>query len=159
MKSLYLLLSLLLLPQAAAQTAVEQNTVVNFSQPLRQLHSNTAEQLNTGKPYLLTFYAPDCRFCERQLQHMQQLITHCPDAGMAVLGINGNRRELRAVLQQHNITLPAYLPDNRLLRQLGGIAATPYTVVLDEQLQWIGSVQGYLDDSQLLTILQELGAC
>ena len=159
MKYLYLLLSLLLLPQATAQTTVVQNTAVNFNQPLRQLHSNHAEQLNTGKPYLLTFYAPDCRFCERQLQHMQQLTTRCPDAKMAVLGINGNRRELRAILQQHNITLPAYLPDNRLLRQLGGIDATPYTVVLDEQLKSIGSIQGYLDDSQLLSILQELGTC
>ncbi|MDX3773373.1 TlpA disulfide reductase family protein [Chromatiaceae bacterium AAb-1] len=159
MKYLYLLLSLLLLPQATAQTTVMQHSGIDFSQPLRELHTNAAVQLSAGKPYLLTFYAPDCRFCERQLQHMQQLAASCPDAGMAVLGINGNRRELRAVLKQYRITLPAYFPDTRLLRQLGGIAATPYTVVLDAQLQAVGSIQGYLSDTRLLAILQELGAC
>lgn len=125
---------------------------------LKDLHDNSWQQLAADKPQLLMFFGPDCRWCDKQMLQMQQLQQQCPQVRQALIGINGGRNQLRAVLRQHQISLNAYQGDKRFIRHLGGIAATPYTLVIDEQQHIIASLRGYIDPERLQAITQALSA-
>lgn len=130
-----------------------------ISRQLSVLYNTDSTALTPGQPYLLTFFAPDCRFCRRQLSHMQQLAAQCSDVGFAALGINGSKTALRSELKAQRLTLPAYLPSTALLRQIGGVAATPLTLILDQHHSIIGQYQGYMDSSKLGAVLNALQHC
>lgn len=123
---------------------------------LRDLHDNTLQSLAIPQPQLLMFFAPDCRWCEKQMQQMSQLQSQCGAVRQAVIGIHGSRAALRSELKQYNIDVTAYLGDKRFIRQIGGVPATPYTLVVGTDHNILALLRGYIEPERLTAITAAL---
>lgn len=150
MRRLWLLLLLMLLPGLMLTAAAADLS----GQTWRDLRSNAVLSPPSSQPQLMMLFAPDCRWCDKQMQHMQQLATQCSQWQFSLLGVNGSSKQLNRVLRQQQVALNAYLADAALLRQLGGVSATPVTLLLDREHKVLGQVQGY----QSADRLQQLAA-
>lgn len=123
---------------------------------LRDLHDNSLQPLGSDQPQLLMFFAPDCRWCEKQMQQMSQLQSQCGAVRQAVIGIHGSRSALRSELKQQHIHLNAYLSDKRFIRQIGGVPATPYTLVVGADHNIMAMLRGYIEAERLAAITAAL---
>lgn len=117
---------------------------------LKVLSDHPDASLQPKKPQLLMFYQPDCRWCGLQMQAMQAVQSACPQVVMQLVGIRGSDRQLRAELRRHRSELPAFAGTDTFLRKVGGVEATPMTLVLNAQGEEAGRHRGYLDEEQLL---------
>lgn len=118
-----------------------------------------------GKPVLMSFFEPECPWCFRQLQDLQVLHASCPDSFQPLaLGVNGERRDLRQIFARTRASFPAYIASPRMLADIGGVPATPITVLVDASGAAVGAVRGYrsLDElGELLAVVdpQAFGDC
>lgn len=107
----------------------------NADLPLASLH---------GQPYLISFFEPECGWCRKQLKELAQL---APARQMPVVaaGIGGNAPGLRQLVSGidhiHKVQAPA-----ALLRALGGIKATPLTLLVNGQGEVSFVARGYLGE-------------
>lgn len=134
-------LSLAIPASASAMTS-------NVSLKLLSNHSDASLQQN--KPQLLMFYQPDCRWCGLQMQAMQAAQPACEQVVMQLVGIRGSERQLRAELRRHRSDLPAFFGTETFVRQVGGVEATPMTLLLNKSGEEAGRHRGYLNEEQLL---------
>lgn len=95
-----------------------------------------------GQPYLISFFEPECGWCRKQLKDLSQL---APARQMTVVaaGIGSNAPGLRQLVSGidhiHKVQAPA-----ALLRALGGIKATPLTLLVNDQGEISFVARGYL---------------
>lgn len=132
-----ILLSLLLSLCAQGQGA----SVLDYE--LRSLDALQSQQLAgyAGKPVVMLFFQPDCSWCLRQVRTLNELSGQCPGQFQALaIGVNGDRRQLKAELRRLRPDFPAFQASPALLEDIGGVPATPFSLLGDDQ----GSVQGWL---------------
>ena len=113
-----------------------------------------------GAPILMMFFEPECGWCLRQFKVLDKVQEDCKGAVRPVaVGINGSRQELLSEHRRINPDIPTYQASSGLLGAIGGVPATPYTVIADNEGQPLGWLRGYVTEEQLRPlILEQLGA-
>jgi thioredoxin-related protein len=149
-----LMLVFLWLPVAMSVSA----SISLFDISLRLLSHHPQASLQQNKPQLLMFYQPDCRWCGLQMQAMQVAQPACEEVVMQLVGIRGSERQLRAELRRHRSDLPAFFGSEIFVRQVGGVAATPMTLLLNAKGEEVRRYRGYLNEEQLLAAANWLTA-
>ncbi|KFZ36286.1 hypothetical protein HR45_17445 [Shewanella mangrovi] len=102
----------------------------------------------------LMFYEPDCSWCRKQAQALTELQQQCGNVTPIALGINASRLALKKALFTLQFPFAGFMAPHQLLQDLGGIPATPITLVFKQQ-QLIGAFRGY----QPATVLQTKTGC
>lgn len=122
-------------------------------EPLRQFQ---------GKPVLMMFFEPDCSWCFRQVRTLNALAERCPNGFQALaVGVNGNRSHLKKELRRLRPDFPAFEASPALLAALGGVPATPFTLLGDANGSYLNWTRGYLPEQDLEQFLaaQGIQAC
>ena len=110
----------------------------------------------------MSFFEPDCSWCYRQMKTLNRLHEDCPHRVQPLLvGINGNRRQLQKELRKAKVRYPAFSANRDLLRTTGKIPATPLTLIVDRQGQFLSAIRGYVPEVKLRAVLKQhgLGQC
>lgn len=119
---------------------------------------HTLEQYQ-GAPMLMMFFEPECSWCARQFRVLDKLQAECEGSFNPIaVGINGSRRELLEEYRKQSPAIPTYQASSRLVAVVGGVPATPFTLVADAQGQPLGWLRGYMSEEKLRVIVeQQLG--
>jgi thiol-disulfide isomerase/thioredoxin len=111
-----------------------------------------------GKPLLLTFFEPACSWCARQLRDLVELQQAC-DGGLQVVavGVHGRKPALDQVLARSGARgrLTAALASPSLLSAIGGIPATPYTLIITPEGRFETLIRGYESLENLHALLAD----
>ena len=121
------------------------------------LGSAEAVQLtsNQSELYVVLFFEPNCSWCFKQTQVLNQYLRHCSNAVQIYgLGVNGNRQELKAESWRLRARFPLYMASDELIADLGKVDATPLTILFDDQGQVVTYVKGYLPYKKWLSFLK-----
>ena len=110
-----------------------------------------------GKFLLLNFFEPDCSWCYRQMKVFNQINTHCSRQLQPLsVGVHGDKRSLRQVLRRAKVSYPSALGTQELQQMVGGIPATPWTLIFGPEGQLLVKLRGYVKFEQLLASFPEL---
>lgn len=129
------------------------STVINAS-PISLKNLKTGER-NAVLPSndlatIAMVYQPNCSWCKKQEQLLRKIKHECDsNVNLALIGNKGNMRDLKRELKHFNKSLPAYKADNKFLRQVGGIAASPTTLFFDKSGNVLAKKRGYIPPEQL----------
>ena len=124
---------------------------------LRSLEEPVVHDLERyeGKPVLMVFFEPDCSWCYRQVRVVNDLKRQCAGEFAAIaIGVNGNRQALRKEVRRLQPDFPAYQASRELLKSLGGIDATPLSLLGDAEGEFASWSRGYLPADKLLSFMQ-----
>lgn len=111
-----------------------------------------------GKPLLLVFFKPECSWCFRQVRAINQLQETCRHQFQALaVGVEGNRTWLKETLRRMRPEFPAYEASPRLLKDLGGVPATPFSLLGDAGGEYRNYLRGYIPPERLAGILETAG--
>lgn len=103
-----------------------------------------------GQPVLMVFFEPDCSWCLRQIRAINELQAGCPGGVAAIaVGVNGNRKQLQKALRRIRPEFPAYEASPELVESLGGVPATPFTLLGDTNGEFVNWTRGYLKTAEL----------
>lgn len=106
------------------------------------------------KPTMLSFFEPECSWCFKQIKALNKLQQSCElKLNITLVGINGNKQQLRKFLQTTRNQLPAIQHQAKLRQQLGKITATPTHVFFDRHHQFISKQSGFINDQKLTEII------
>lgn len=129
------------------------STVVNASQFTLKSLKTGERQIVIPDNELVTIamvYQPDCSWCKKQELLLRKIQHECNSkVNLALIGNKGNARELKRELKHFDKSLPAYSADNKFLRNIGGIAASPTTLFFDKNGNVIAKKRGYIPSEQL----------
>ncbi|PLW69618.1 peroxiredoxin family protein [Pseudohalioglobus lutimaris] len=147
-----------LLPLLFALSAVadEPGSLLDFE--LRSLGEPGRHSLDQyqGAPLLLMFFEPECSWCYRQFKVLNKLYAQCPGEFRPVaVGVNGSRRELLAEYRRVRPAFPAYQASSKLLAAIGGVPATPFTLMADGSGKPLGWLRGYMPEDELRPLLRQ----
>ncbi len=147
---------LLLLLCTTSAWADQGNSLLDFELRSLQQPGRHALPQYENAPILMMFFEPGCQWCFRQVKVLNKLHVEC-DGAIAPLavGVNGSRRELLAEIHKSRPEFPAYEASGRLLNAIGGVPATPFTLVADAQGQPLGWLRGYMPEEELKPLLQK----
>ncbi|QPB85890.1 redoxin family protein [Pseudoalteromonas rubra] len=109
----------------------------------------------TGAPVLMSFFMPNCRWCEKQHVALSNLIESCADVQPVMMGVNGNRRDLRRALKRKHNEFPAFLSSRELIQALGANPPVPMTLIFNHQGELVFYTQGYRSQQTLSALLKE----
>lgn len=142
-----LALGLLLL--CAMPLQASQLTRDYLFQPLRGQEQQTLAHLE-GQSAVLMFFEPECPWCVKQAAVLKKLHQQCPGHLQPVaLGVNGNQLALKRALFRLNFPFEAYRAPMELVRDMGGIPATPILLLLDSKGQLIKGYRGLTGEAEL----------
>lgn len=118
-------------------------------QALRSPLSTNLSHLE-GRPVALMFFEPECPWCIKQASVLRQLHQHCSQSIQPVaLGVNGNNLALKRALFRLNFPFEAYRAPPTLLKDMGGIPATPILLLLNAKGELVKGYRGYTDEEEL----------
>ena len=123
---------------------------------LRSLEQPEVHELQRyeGKPVLMVFFEPNCSWCYRQVKAINEVGEQCSDEFAAIaIGVNGNRQSLQKELRRLRPEFPAYQASPRLLESLGGIDATPLSLLSNADGEFANWSRGYLPADKLLSFM------
>ncbi|MEC4088041.1 TlpA family protein disulfide reductase [Pseudoalteromonas rubra] len=131
-----------------------------YTQPMQRLDDAAyGEQQTlapfTGAPVLMSFFMPNCRWCEKQHVALSNLIESCADVQPVMMGVNGNRRDLRRALKRKHNEFPAFLSSRQLIQALGANPPVPMTLIFNHQGELVFYTQGYRSQQTLSALLKE----
>lgn len=109
----------------------------------------------------MTFFQPECRWCEQQIKRVNQLLDHCPGGFRALaIGVHGDRQRLRRELRHLRPDFPAYEASPKLLADIGDEIVTPFTLVGDREGRFKNWLVGLMSGEELIVHLPlEPSAC
>lgn len=134
----------------------EAETLLDFE--LRSLEGPERHSLQQyrGTPVMMMFFEPDCSWCFKQFRVFNQLSDECAGSvRLVAVGVNGSRRELLSEYRKSKPQFPTYQASASLLDAIGGVPATPFTLVADAQGQPLGWLRGYMGASRLKALIQQ----
>lgn len=151
MRLIVLLASLL---TAIPVLAGNEQSLLDFElKSLAEPEKHSLEQY-AGTPTVMMFFEPDCGWCFRQIKVLNKLSQQCSgEFNLVAVGVNGSRSELLKEYRRAKPRFPAYQASNKLLQAIGGVEATPFTILADAKGQPLSWFRGYLAEQKLLTHL------
>ncbi len=151
------LAALLLLGGAMAPLLWAQSSIYQLE--LAGLQSNTVVKLADyrGRWLLLSFFEPQCSWCQRQMRAFSELVEDCGERVQPLLvGINGRDDALREELRRAKVALPAGRANRQLLAVGGEVAATPTTLVFAPDGQQVARLQGYYSRQKFVSAFADI---
>jgi thioredoxin-related protein len=110
-----------------------------------------------GAVVLLTFFEPECAWCNRQLKTLEHLGERCGDDLQSIaVGINGRADALRKELRRARVTFPGAEASAALLEQVGEVPATPWTLVLTPDGEIAATLRGFVSAKPLAAAFPDL---
>ena len=148
-------LSLLLLAFSPAISG-EQANLLDFE--LKSLLQPEYHALGRyeGRPLVMVFFQPECNWCAKQVRAINELRERCDFEAIAV-GVGGTRAELRKELRRIRPDFPAYQASPRLIEAMGGVLATPMTLLGDADGAFLNWSRGFLSGGKLQQLMQTSG--
>lgn len=125
----------------------------------RSLNDLSARNLQTlvGKPSLILFFEPDCSWCYKQTKVFNRLYTACREhLNIVGLGVNGNQSALKKEAWRLKARFPLFMAGHALVKDMGGVSATPFTLVLNQQGGLQSHAKGYLSPKKLAAFSEGL---
>jgi len=97
-----------------------------------------------GHPVLVNFWATWCPPCRAELPELQRLYERYARRGLKIAAVNVNRTSsgVAEFLQRHQLSLPVFRIDDRVLRRLG-VSGIPMSVLIDTKGRVIKVYNGY----------------
>lgn len=118
-----------------------------------EVHSLTMYE---GKPVVLVFFQPECNWCAKQVRAINSLREQCDFEALAV-GVGGSRVELRKELRHLRPAFPAYQASPELIEELGGVVATPFTLLGNPNGEFLNWGRGFLPEKELQKLMRSSG--
>lgn len=139
----HFLLALLLVGSAADLPRVNFPDLVLYD--LKGTQSKLSDY--RGVVVVLNFWATWCGPCRMELPELQKLYNKLGGKGLVVLAVNVDtyKQVVPAFVQKMNLSLPVFVTDPRLQRQLG-IGTIPFTLILDKEGRAVRAYPGYSFD-------------
>ncbi len=110
-----------------------------------------------GRWLLLSFFEPQCSWCQRQMRAFSELVEDCGERVQPLLvGINGRDNALREELRRAKAALPAGRANRQLMAVSGKVAATPTTLVFTPDGQQVARLQGYYSRQQFVSAFADI---
>ncbi|MGR6500972.1 TlpA family protein disulfide reductase [Shewanella sp. Koi 1] len=103
-----------------------------------------------GQAMALMFFEPECPWCIKQASVLKQLHQSCRQGVHPVaLGVNGDNLALKRALFRLNFPFEAYRAPPALLKDMGGIPATPILLLLNTKGELIKGYRGFTNEAEL----------
>lgn len=98
-------------------------------------------------------YQPDCKWCKKQGQWLAKAHKQCnKDIDIVLIGNNGKKQQLKRELKHFHRDIPAFQANRKLLTAVGGVEASPTTLVFNEQGALIAKQRGFVKSSKLADV-------
>jgi|GEM_PF-1104075 len=105
------------------------------------------------KVTIAMIYQPDCKWCKKQGQWLAKAHKQChKDIDIVLIGNNGKKQQLKRELKHFHQEIPAYQANRKLLTAVGGIEASPTTLVFDNQGTLIAKRRGFITNNKLADV-------
>lgn len=133
------LLSLILLLLGLTACGSEAPSL-NLGQPAPAFHSRFLAGQGTdfpadyaGRPLVIRFWADWCRYCEGEMQAIEQVYQRHKDRGLTVLAINTGQDSATAAafVKKIGITYPVLLDEDSAIAKQYGVVGLPTTYFID----------------------------
>ena len=110
---------------------------------------------------LVMLFEPECSWCLKQSHAIGALLSQCDKLDAAAIGVHGNRRALASTYRRFRAAFPGYQASRDMLKALGEVSATPFTLLADADGELLGWLQGYIPLERLRTTVGQLtgGIC
>jgi thioredoxin-related protein len=111
-----------------------------------------------GVPLILSFFEPACSWCVRQLRDLVKLQKRCnEELRVIAIGVHGRKPALNRVLAVSAARgrLTAAQASPSLLSAIGGVNATPYTLIIDTEGRYMTQLRGYIPLEKLKVLLRD----
>lgn len=109
-----------------------------------------------GRLVLMSFFEPECSWCYRQMKVFNRIQSECAQQLQPLsVGVNGDSHRLRKELRRAKVRYPAVQATAQLMRLVGTVPATPWTLVFGPQGELLGKMQGYIRFEQMEELLPE----
>lgn len=114
----------------------------------------------TGKPMVIRFFLPDCKFCRVDTAVFNEYYQTYQAKGLGVMYVNTDPKpgEIQKFVDELHIAFPVVLDPDHAVADKYRVQVVPQTVVLDPQHRFIGAILGGVSkeelDSLLLPFLQ-----
>ena len=157
--SIAALLATAFLTIAAAPARADQGpSLLDWSLKSLEAPETRALDRYQGKPVLMMFFEPECSWCFRQVRAINALAERCGGGFQALaVGVNANRAGLKQELRRLRPDFPAYEASPALLQSLGGVPATPFTLLGDVTGTYLDWTRGYLPEAELEEFMRQRG--
>lgn len=91
----------------------------------------------------ITFFEPDCSWCLKQMQALDELQKNKMQYKVVAVGIQGSRFELKQWAARANTNLPIARITPQIGRQTGSPRVTPTTLVFDTKGNFVTKFVGF----------------
>ncbi len=121
--------------------------------------SNTSPTVQTlsqyqGQTMLTSFFMPNCRWCQRQHKALKSLQHICPQLQTVMLGVQGNKQNLKRELRREKNTFPAYIASNNIIKAIGE-NPVPMMLIFNKQGKLAFKTVGYTPAEKLTQLFEK----
>jgi len=110
---------------------------------------------HTGKPVILRFFVPDCKYCRADTVVFNDYYTRYQEKGLGVVYINTEPKpgEVQKFADDLGIKFPVVLDPQRKVANQYRVQVVPQTVILDPGHRVVGVILGGVSKEQLDSLL------
>lgn len=120
---------------------------------LKPLSTSNNVAASDDKVTIAMVYQPDCKWCKKQGQWLAKAHKQCnKNIDIVLIGNNGKKQQLKRELKHFHQEIPAYQANRKLLMAVGGIEASPTTLVFNSQGTLIAKRRGFITDNKLADV-------
>ncbi|MGR3972533.1 TlpA family protein disulfide reductase [Shewanella sp. 1180_01] len=103
-----------------------------------------------GQPTAIMFFEPECPWCIKQSVVLKKIHKDCSQSIHPVaLGVNGDNLTLKRALFRLDFPFEAYRAPPKLLKDMGGIPATPILLLLNANGELVKGYRGFTSEDEL----------
>lgn len=97
----------------------------------------------------ITFFEPDCSWCLKQMQALDELQKNKKQYKVVAIGIQGSRFDLKQWAARADTGLPITRITPQIERQLGSPRVTPTTLIFDDKGNFVAKFVGFQPNSDI----------
>lgn len=125
--------------------------------------NNNVETLQAyrGKPMLMSFFTPNCKWCKKQHKSLKKMLATCPNAQVVMVGVQGNNQRLKQELRKERNKFPAYVANAEIINAIGKQSPVPQTLIFDSRGNLVVKTIGLtsIDKLQRLLLDKKISLC
>lgn len=122
-----------------------QATTKFYMKPLSPNTNTVLRDHQEQKVTIAMVYQPQCKWCKKQGQWLAKAQQQCSKHfNLVLIGNNGNKQQLKRELKHFHSDIPAFQSNRKLLTSVGGIKASPTTLIFDQAGSLITKKRGYV---------------
>lgn len=140
-----------------AELAVNQFKLKSLSNHVQPSQGDSLDKVS-----IAMVYQPECKWCKKQGKWLAKALEQCSESiDIILIGNNGKKQQLKRELKHFHDEIPAYLANRKLLTAIGGVEASPTTLVFNQLGKLIAKKRGFVSDSKLSDVAKIIsqGSC